>query len=188
MSESTPTSVSLKDSIFLLLEGNLKRVFATKIGYTTFREVQNVIFGCTENDQNLANFVFEMLINGKLPSELNPSQTKNAHALISAFMIPIRVAKEVHEKGEFINFITSDMLIQQEKCTFLNRLARIDGEEFLLMADIQNTTHLIRHFISRLLEAQKHVVGQQNLAEIKDDLSSLRNYLDELIKSLEDIQ
>ena len=66
-------------------------------------------------------------------------------------MMLIRVAKDIHERGEFINFITSDMLAQQERCVFLNRLARVDGQEFLLMTDVQNTCHLIRHLLSRLL-------------------------------------
>ena len=99
-------------------------------------------------------------------------------------MMLIRVAKDIHERGEFINFITSDMLAQQERCVFLNRLARVDGQEFLLMTDVQNTCHLIRHLLSRLLEAQKNPIGEKNLQEIQEDLVSLRAHFEELTKSM----
>lgn len=96
-----------------------------------------------------------MLINGKLIQDLPAEQKQASQSLIADFMMPIRVAKDIHERGEFINFITSDMLTQQERCVFLNRLARVDGQEFLLMTDVQNTCHLIRHLLARLIEAQK---------------------------------
>lgn len=174
----------LQDNIFLILEGNLKRIFATPIGYTTFREFQNIVFNCANNNQDTANFFFEMLINGKLTQEVADHQKKSAESLISQFMMVVRVAKDVHERGEFINFITSDMLAQQDRCVFLNRLARVDGQEFLLMSDVQNTCHLIRHLLARLLEAQKNPVGSKNLQEIQDEIFSLNNYFEELTKTL----
>ncbi|AAF39669.1 hypothetical protein C6H88_04505 [Chlamydia muridarum str. Nigg] len=177
-------TLEIDNNTFLLLEGNLKRIFATPIGYTTFREFQNVIFNCAQGQQELANFLFEMLINGKLLQELPAGQKQSAQSLIVQFMMLIRVAKDIHERGEFINFITSDMLAQQERCVFLNRLSRVDGQEFLLMTDVQNTCHLIRHLLSRLLEAQKNPIGEKNLQEVQEDLDSLRAHFEELTKSM----
>ena len=179
-----PKNLEIDNNTFLLLEGNLKRIFATPIGYTTFREFQNVVFNCSQGQQELANFLFEMLINGKILQELPAGQKQSAQSLIVQFMMLIRVAKDIHERGEFINFITSDMLAQQERCVFLNRLARVDGQEFLLMTDVQNTCHLIRHLLSRLLEAQKNPIGEKNLQEIQEDLVSLRAHFEELTKSM----
>ena len=179
-----PKNLEIDNNTFLLLEGNLKRIFATPIGYTTFREFQNVVFNCSQGQQELANFLFEMLINGKLLQELPAGQKQSAQSLIVQFMMLIRVAKDIHERGEFFNFITSDMLAQQERCDFLNRLARVDGQEFLLMTDVQNTCHLIRHLLSRLLEAQKNPIGEKNLQEIQEDLVSLRAHFEELTKSM----
>ena len=179
-----PKNLEIDNNTFLLLEGNLKRIFATPIGYTTFREFQNVVFNCSQGQQELANFLFEMLINGKLLQELPAGQKQSAQSLIVQFMMLIRVAKDIHERGEFINFITSDMLAQQERCVFLNRLARVDGQDFLLMTDVQNTCHLIRHLLSRLLEAQKNPIGEKNLQEIQEDLVSLRAHFEELTKSM----
>ena len=179
-----PKNLEIDNNTFLLLEGNLKRIFATPIGYTTFREFQNVVFNCSQGQQELANFLFEMLINGKLLQELPAGQKQSAQSLIVQFMMLIRVAKDIHERGEFINFITSDMLAQQERCVFLNRLARVDGQEFLLMTDVQNTCHLIRHLLSRLLEAQKYPIGEKILQEIQEDLVSLRAHFEELTKSM----
>ena len=179
-----PKNLEIDNNTFLLLEGNLKRIFATPIGYTTFREFQNVVFNCSQGQQELANFLFEMLINGKLLQELPAGQKQSAQSLIVQFMMLIRVAKDIHERGEFINFITSDMLAHQERCVFLNRLARVDGQEFLLMTDVQNTCHLIRHLLSRLLEAQKNPIGEKNLQEIQEDLVSLRAHFEELTKSM----
>ena len=179
-----PKNLETDNKTVLLLEGNLKRIVATPIGYTTFREFQNVVFNCSQGQQELANFLFEMLINGKLLQELPAGQKQSAQSLIVQFMMLIRVAKDIHERGEFINFITSDMLAQQERCVFLNRLARVDGQEFLLMTDVQNTCHLIRHLLSRLLEAQKNPIGEKNLQEIQEDLVSLRAHFEELTKSM----
>ncbi|MEF9519611.1 CT584/Cpn0803 family type III secretion system protein [Chlamydia crocodili] len=178
-------TLELEDNVFLILEGNLKRIFATAIGYTTFREFQNVVFNCSNGQQETANFFFEMLINGKLIHELPVEQKQAAQSLIAEFMMLIRVAKDIHERGEFINFITSDMLSQQERCVFLNRLSRVDGQEFLLMTDVQNTCHLIRHLLARLLEAQKNPVGEKNLQEIQEDIVSLKNHFEELEKSFQ---
>ena len=177
-------ALELEDNVFLILVGNLKRIFATPIGYTTFREFQNVVFNCSNGKQEVANFFFEMLINGKLIQDLPAEQKQASQSLIADFMMPIRVAKDIHERGEFINFITSDMLTQQERCVFLNRLARVDGQEFLLMTDVQNTCHLIRHLLARLIEAQKNPIGEKNLQEIQEDIVSLKNYFEELEKSL----
>lgn len=178
-------TLELEDNVFLILEGNLKRIFATAIGYTTFREFQNVVFNCSNGQQEIANFFFEMLINGKLIHDLPEEQKQASQSLIAEFMMLIRVAKDVHERGEFINFITSDMLSQQERCVFLNRLSRVDGQEFLIMTDVQNTCHLIRHLLARLLEAQKNPVGEKNLLEIQEDIVSLKNHFEELEKSLQ---
>lgn len=115
---SKAKTLELEDNVFFLLEGNLKRIFATPIGYTTFREFQNVVFNCANGQQEAANFFFEMLINGKLTQEVTPHQKQAAQKLIAEFMMPIRVSKDIHERGEFINFITSDMLAQQERCIF----------------------------------------------------------------------
>ncbi|EPP34485.1 hypothetical protein CP10139811_0684 [Chlamydia ibidis] len=177
-------TLEINDNVFLVLEGNLKRIFATPIGYTTFREFQNVVFNCSDDQQEHATFFFEMLINGRLTHELPAEQKQACQSLIAEFMMPIRVAKDVHERGEFINFITSDMLTQQERCVFLNRLSRVDGQEFLLMTDVQNTCHLIRHLLARLLEAQKNPVGEKNLQEIQEDVLSLKHHFEELEKSL----
>lgn len=185
MTSKTSNTLELEDNVFLLIEGNLKRIFATPIGYTTFREIQNVVLNCTDNQKEVANFFFEMLINGKLTHDLPNQQQQAAHALIAEFMMPIRVAKDVHERGEFINFITSDMLAQQDRCIFLNRIARVDGQEFLLMSDVQNTCHLVRHLLARLMEAQKHPVGEKNIEEIQEDITSLKNYFDELVNNIQ---
>lgn len=182
---SKAKTLELEDNVFFLLEGNLKRIFATPIGYTTFREFQNVVFNCANGQQEAANFFFEMLINGKLTQEVTPHQKQAAQKLIAEFMMPIRVSKDIHERGEFINFITSDMLAQQERCIFLNRLARVDGQEFLLMTDVQNTCHLIRHLLARLLEAQKNPIGEKNLLEIQEEIESLKNHFEELSKALQ---
>lgn len=178
-------TMNLEDNVFLVLEGNLKRIFATPIGYTTFREVQNVVFNCAEGQQDTANFLFEMLINGKIIHEISSEQKKACQSLMAEFMMPIRVSKDIHERGEFINFVTSDMLTQQDRCVFLNRLARVDGQEFLFMTDVQNTCHLIRHLLARMIEAQKNPVGEKNLLEIQEDVASLKHHFEELEKTLQ---
>lgn len=181
MAETVQGKVVLDDRILMLFEGNLKRIFAMKISRSTFRELQNVILSCANQDKNVANFLFETLLTGQYKEGVvNEKQREILDEIIKDFTIPARLAKEVYERGEFVSVITSDIATQNDQSAFVHCVRRIDGEEFNFMADPQNTLHLLQHFVGRLYELEKQPKGKEQLSKFKNELS----HLAEKIKNL----
>ena len=181
MAEQTRNKIVLDDRMMMLFEGNMKRIFAMKISRSTFREIQNVILNCVNQNKEIANFLFETLLTGQIKGEIpNEKHREMLDEIIKDFTIPARLAKEVHERGEFVNIITSDLVNQEEHFAFLNRIRRIDGEEFVFMSDPQNTVHLVHHFITRLYELEKNPKAKGGLDTFKKELAMLGERLKQL--------
>jgi hypothetical protein len=173
--------ISLDDRTLLLFEGNMRRIFALKISHSTFRELQNVILSCANQDKTLANFLFETLLTGQIKEGVgNEKQRELLEEVIKNFTIPARLAKEITERGDFVSIITSDLAVQNEQTAFLHRIRRIDGEEFTFMADSQNTIHLLQHFVGRLYELEKHPKGKEQLSKYKNELFLIADKLKHL--------
>ena len=152
----------------------MRRIFAMKVSRSTFREMQNVILNCVNQNKDLANLLFETLLTGQVKDEVTSSKHRAIlEDVIKHFTIPARLAKEVAERGEFINIVTSDLVFQEDQFAFLNRLRRIDGEEFTFLSDPQNTVHLLNHFISRLQELEKNPKTKNGLEKYKQELHTL---------------
>lgn len=178
MADQAQEKIVLDDRILLLFEGNMKRIFAMKISHSTFRELQNVILSCANQNKATANFLFETLMTGQIKEGIvNEKQRELIEEVISDFTIPARLSKEVYERGDFVSIITSDLAVQNEQAAFLHRVRRIDGEEFTFMADAQNTIHLLQHFVGRLHELDKHPKGKDQLAKYKNELSLIGDKL-----------
>lgn len=181
MPEQTKTKIVLDDRMVILFEGNMRRIFAMKISRSTFRELQNVILNCANQDKDLANFLFESLLTGQLKQPVpNEKQREILEDVIKNFTIPARLAKEVFERGEFVNIITSDLVSQQDEYAFLNRIRRIDGDEFVFLSDPQNTVNLLQHFAGRLIELEKAPKGKEQLAKFKKELSIIADRLKQM--------
>jgi hypothetical protein len=181
MAEQTRNKIVLDDRMVMLFEGNLRRIFAMKISRSTFREIQNVILNCVNQNKELANYLFEALLTGQIKGEIpNEKHREVLEDVIKNFTIPARLAKEVAERGEFVNIITSDLVTQEEHFAFVNRVRRIDGEEFVFMSDPQNTLHLVTHFIGRLYELEKHPKGKAEIEKFKKELSTLSERLKQI--------
>lgn len=177
----TAQMVSLDDRVLMLFEGNLRRIFAMKITRSTFRELQNVLLNCTNQNKDLANYLFETLLTGQIKGTLNNEKHQEIlEEVIKNFTIPARLAKEVHERGEFINIITSDLVTQQDECALLNRIRRIDGDEFVFLSDPQNTMHLLQHFVTRLQEFEGQEKGREALSGLKKELSLIGERIKQL--------
>lgn len=181
MAEQTRNKIVLDDRMVMLFEGNMKRIFAMKISRSTYREIQNVILSCTNQNKEIANFLFETLLTGQIKGEIsNEKHIEILEEVIKDFTIPARLSKEVHERGEFVNIITSDMVTQEDQFAFLNRVRRIDGEEFVFLSDTQNTVHLATHFIGRLYELVNNSKGKVELDKYKKELSLLAERLKQM--------
>lgn len=174
MAEVRKELTTLDDKTLMLFEGNLKRIFAMKITRSTFREIQNVIINCCNGDKRLANELFETLMTGQVKEGLgNDKQKPILENIIKDFTIPTRLAKEVLERGEFVNIITSDTLQQNDQIAFLNRVRRIDGDEFIFLTDPESTIHLLKHFIGRFNELEKNPQGKEFIQKHRKELSAL---------------
>ncbi|MFZ0565649.1 MAG: CT_584 family protein [Chlamydiales bacterium] len=181
MPEQQKNKLVLDDRMILLFEGNMKRIFAMKITRSTFRELQNVILNCADQNQEIANFLFETLLTGQINASVpNEKHREILEEVIKNFTIPARLSQEVYKRGEYINIITSDLISNQEELSFLNRLRRIDGEEFVFMSDSQNTINLLQHFVGRLLELEKAPKGNEELKKFKKELNILGERLKQL--------
>lgn len=185
MAEQTRTKVVLDDRMVVLFEGNLRRIFAMKITRSTFRELQNVILSCANQDKDIANFLFETLMTGQIKGPVpNEKHREVLEEVIKQFTIPARLAKEVHDRGEFVNIITSDLVSQEDQFAFLNRIRRIDGEEFLFMSDPQNTLHLLQHFVGRIMELEKVPKGKEELQKFKKEIAVIGERLKQMSVTL----
>jgi hypothetical protein len=91
----------------------------------------------------------------------------------------VRLSKEVYERGEVVNIITSDTLSHEEKTVFLHRIRRIDGEELQFITDPESTLHLLHHFMNRLEEIKNKEEGHP-LEPHQKELSHLKKKLDNL--------
>ncbi|MCH9624871.1 MAG: hypothetical protein S4CHLAM123_00330 [Chlamydiales bacterium] len=181
MTEQSKNKVAFDDKMLMLFEGNLKRIFAMKITRSTFRELQNVILSCVEQNKELANFLFETLLTGQMKVTVpNEKHREMLEDCIKFFTIPARLAKEVYERGEFVNIITSDLMSQGEQIAFMNRLRRVDGEEFVFLSDAQNTVHIVNHFVTRLTELESKPEGKKELDKFKKELKLLGERLKQM--------
>lgn len=159
----------------------LKRVFSMPISRSTFREMQNALMATVEGDRDLANVILDSLMVGE-PRDKNDHQQQFLKKLIEDFSVPAQLSREIFEKGEFINMITSDILTQPNNVVFSNRLRRVDGEEFHFVSDLDSTIQLIHHFLGRLQELDKNESTKPVLANAKNQLTGLKAAFNEIIK------
>ena len=166
-----------------ILEKNLQRIFSMNIMRSTFREVQNTILSAADGDKDKANDLFEALLVGEIKEGIVNNKSKDMlKDILNQFTIPTRLAKEVFERGDFVNIITSDLVPQgTNRVVFLNRIRRVDGEEFQFITDTDSTMHLIQHFIGRLQELDKNEGTKQLLTDHKKDFASIKTKIEQLI-------
>jgi hypothetical protein len=175
----------LNEKSLQLLDGALTRIFALKVARSTFREIQNVIFKITNGNREEITDIFEALFTGTIkPSLLPANLTEPFRDICRKFTIQIRLAKEIFERGDFINMVTSDLIGQEGEIAFINRLQRIDGEEFLFITDTTSTVHMLQHFFSRLQELEAHETGKNELSTFKKELIHLSSKLNALAADL----
>lgn len=173
---------TISEKEITLLEKNLQRIFCMTIKRTTFHEVQNVVFSCANGDKPLAQRIFETLVNGEMTLGPVPKTVKESmEGIIARYSIPIRLSKQVYEKGDFISAITSDLLKQPEGTLFNNRIRRVDGEEFQFISDADSTIHLLYHFLGRLRDVEKEDNGEF-IKKHQLALADIREKIDQLIK------
>jgi hypothetical protein len=170
-----------KKAIELIGRG-LKRIFSMKVTRSTYREVQNVILAATQGESEDADKLFRSLLMGQVQDDIVKGDAlKMLNRLAEEYSIPIRLAKDVLERGEFVNLLTSDTLNSNNRILFLNRVRRIDGDEFQFITDPVSTVHVLQHFVGRMTELSQTDAGLRVMEQLTKDLDQVKDQLEKLI-------
>ena len=161
---------------------SLQRIFAMKVTRSTYREVQNAVIAAVGGDQEKAQTLAECLLSRNTTSgpEGEPLP-EPIQSIIQEYSVPIRLSKDVSEKGEFLSLVTSDTVRHGELVAFLNRVRRIDGEDFQFLTDTEGTLHLLLHVLSRLREVSSSEHGQKLLSQYQQHLNVIQTQVNALL-------
>lgn len=166
------------------LDKAFERVFAFNITRSTFRQLQNVIFAIAEGNKEVATAILESLLQGEIKPEANKAvSTPSFKKFVDSYNVLTQVAKDVLERGEFINLVTSDVLQNPQAIVFANRIRRIDGEELQFITDAESTLQLVTHFLNRIQEVDRAEPSRNVIDGIKSDLGLIRDKIDDLLVS-----
>jgi hypothetical protein len=172
----------LEESNITDLKAALKRIFALPITRSTLREIQNTILISCLKEKESSRELFESLITGELKDPSSICKKKESlKKLIDEFTVPVRVAKDVFERGEFLSLASSDFITQKDRIAFLNRIRRVDGEEMQFLADTKGMINLLLHFLERLQELKKTEMGEEILNNAKQDLDAGKKLIENLL-------
>jgi hypothetical protein len=157
----------------------LSRILALPITRSTLREIQNtLVIVCPED----SNTLFQALVSDETTNHSKISKHKEKLLqMIEEFSVQVRVARDVYERGEFINLASSDIIAQSNRVTFLNRIRRVDGEEMHFFTDTRGTVNLLNHLLERLQELQKNETGKESLKGSKEELKAAKDRLNKLV-------
>lgn len=165
----------------------LQRIFCLPITRSTFRELQNVIFTLAQQNQDLANLYFEVLLSGTLKEgSVHESARDKMRTIIERYTIPCRMAKDVFERGEFVAGMTSDIMFDQEtgqNALIVSRIRRIDGQELQVVHSPQTTLFTVQHHLQRLAEIAGHEKGKEQLKYLKDHLNQIKQQLNQIVEA-----
>lgn len=163
------------------LEIILRRIFTLPVTRTTFREIQSAYMGIAQGDKELFTDLVESLLAGQVKPILKDKIDLDGYQkIIQQYCIPTRVSKEVHDKGQFISFITSDVLNQPNGIVLSNCLKTVEGDELRFATDIESSMQLIAHFIGRLHEAKNIEGSEKDFGRLEGALENLRMGLEKL--------
>lgn len=159
----------------------LKRIFALPVTRITFREIQSAYMAFFQADKDFLTDALDSLLVGQVKPSLNDKLDSDEYQkIIQEFCIQTRVAKEVHDKGPFISFISSDVLNQPAGVVLSNCVKTIEGEELRFATDIESSVQLITHFVGRLIEAKKVESSQADFVRLQAHLENVRSALAQL--------
>jgi hypothetical protein len=165
------------------LDKSFKRILTMPMSKSTFRQLQNAIFATAERNVESANDLIESLLTGNVKTDITKNVSKaNLDKFFFTYAVPLSVARDVAEKGEFVSLITSDIIPHPSLAILSSRIRLVDGEEFQFLTDPESTLQFARHFLSRLQEFSQIESGKNVLSHHKDELKDIRKTIDELIK------
>lgn len=165
------------------LDVAFQRILTLPVSKSSFRQMQNAVLFCFDGDRDAASKLLEAILMGK-PNQNGGSAPEPAlQKLIERYSLPMSVAREVAERGDFLSIVTSDIINHPEMPIFGNRIRRVDGQEFDFITNAETAIQLLHHFSARLLEMEKLEKSREVLKGFKKELISLKSRIDQLIQS-----
>lgn len=164
---------------------SLKRIFALPISRMTVREVQDALKNAFPNNLDLTNAVYTSLLAGKIDDKLFDDTDSKVHLkqLINDYSPTVRLAKDIAEMGEFMNIFSCDFLQQGNQVFFVNRMRRLDAQEYYFLSAPETNIRLAHMFINRLRDLKEATKGATLDKRIKDELESIKKDIDALLES-----
>lgn len=175
----------LDKKTLLLIKEQLQRLFALNITRSTFREVQNIVLAHTSS--TLQEKIYSSFLSGKADSKCIDKNNRTLfEEVIQHFYPLIQIAKDVYEKGEFVNFITSDTLNRNGSITFFNRIRRIDGKEFDFATDTSTSLQLLHHFLRKVRELPNLKSTKKQKESLQKNLLAIREEIERTLDEIAD--
>jgi hypothetical protein len=155
-----------------LIDQSLTRIFALPITRSTYREIQNAILRSLDGSREKTQFILEMLFKGNVVDDPVLKE------IVQHYSVKTRLARDVMERGDFISLLTSDITKANDKALLINRIRRVDGDEFQFLTDSDNTLNILEHFIGRLQEIKNQDPSfsknyKNRLKQLSDELKTL---------------
>lgn len=150
----------------------LKRLFGLPIQRTTIREFHSNLARFVHGDEKLLKDMMEAFIKGTLPADLQAKE--HLRNLIEEFSPLVRLAKDVHDRGDFLNFVTSDQISYEDRIVFNHYIRSVDGTEARFVTDIPTLVQLIHHLSQRLADASDAELSQKALEDLKPILKDIQ--------------
>ena len=153
----------------------------------TIRELQNAINLSFPDDTETAKALYESLASGELRDKL--SKSDNAADLVDfvdEFAYQFRMAREIAENGEFMNSYSCDFIQQGKNFFFVNRMRRIDGQEYHFLSAPETNVRLAHMFINRLTDLKKAIDKKVDNATLDphliEELTKLKTDIENLLQ------
>ena len=157
-----------------------KRIFSLPISRMTIREVQNAVSTAIPGNPETFKSVMESLLAGELKGISDDNV--DLASFVDTYSYHVRMAKEVAEMGEFMNSFNCEFLQQGNQVYFVNRMRRIDGQEYYFLSMPETNIRLAHMFVNRLQDLKK-AMGRMKLdPRLLEELSSIKNDIDTLLE------
>ena len=158
-----------------------KRIFALPISRMTVLEVQNALNETLPGKTEVAKSIYESLMTGEMQGAIKEDVETDLGGFVEHYSEHVRIAREVAERGEFMNSFSCDFFQQQNQIYFINRMRRVDGQEYHFLSAPETNIRLAHMFINRLRDLKKAAGGSQFEARLVEELQNIKKDTEALL-------
>lgn len=156
------------------LNHQFQRIFTLPVTRLTFRELQSTISTAFDGDAAEVQSLIESLLRNNVPHHTN------LEPFFQKYAIPFRVAKQIHDNGEVLSMLTTDIGAQGENLLFQVSIRRMDGGEFKFIADASGFLQIAEHIMDRLASTSSTLIGKGAINALQPRLESLEKTVKKL--------